>query len=119
MNALQRLVSQPLGAFAVLTLAAAFEAYGDSFFQIGLYRSTGHARVFAILAGMIVLSAYGTLINAPQWDFGKLIGFYVVMFFLMGQVLDKVRFGKSPSLPIYAGGTLIVAGGLIIALWKD
>jgi small multidrug resistance family-3 protein len=36
----------------------------------------------------------------------------------MAQILNKVRFGQSPTLPIYAGGGLIVAGGLVIAFWK-
>jgi small multidrug resistance family-3 protein len=41
-----------------------------------------------------------------------------VLFFLMAQILNKVRFAQSPTLPIYAGGGLIVAGGLVIAFWK-
>ena len=31
---LARLIANPLGAFAVLALAAFLEAYGDSFFQV-------------------------------------------------------------------------------------
>jgi small multidrug resistance family-3 protein len=42
----------------------------------------------------------------------------VVLFFLMAQILNKVRFGHSPSVPIYAGGALIVTGGAVIAFWK-
>ena len=41
MNTLDRLVSNPLGAFAVLTFAAFLEAWGDSFFQAGFYRLFG------------------------------------------------------------------------------
>ncbi len=72
----------------------------------------------AILAGAVVLTAYGSAVNIPRWDFGKLLGIYVVLFFLMAQILAKLRFGQSPTLPIYAGGGLIVAGGLVIAFWK-
>jgi hypothetical protein len=30
----------------------------------------------------------------------------------------KVRFGQSPSPTVYAGGALIVAGGLVVVFWK-
>ncbi|MGP8269010.1 MAG: hypothetical protein ACLQLH_02995 [Terracidiphilus sp.] len=118
MNTLDRLVTNPLGALAVLTLAAFLEAWGDSFFQVSFYRSSGFGRVLAFLAGAAVLAAYGSIVNVPRWDFGKLLGGYVVLFFLMAQVLNRVRFGQSPTLPIYAGGGLIVAGGLVIAFWN-
>ncbi|MGP8174927.1 MAG: hypothetical protein ACLP7O_10310 [Terracidiphilus sp.] len=118
MNMLDRLVANPLGAFGVLTLAAFLEAYGDSFFQVSFYRSSGLGRVLAFVAGAAVLAAYGSVVNAPRWEFGKLLGVYVVLFFLMAQLLARVRFGQSPTPPIYAGGALIVAGGLVIAFWK-
>ncbi|MGA3008183.1 MAG: hypothetical protein ABSE59_09860, partial [Opitutaceae bacterium] len=115
MNLLDRLVQNPLGAMAVLAFAAFLEAWGDSFFQVGFYRSSGTGRVLAIVAGAAVLAAYGATVNVPRWDFGKLLGVYVVLFFLMAQLLNKVRFQQSPTVPIYAGGALIVAGGLIVA----
>jgi small multidrug resistance family-3 protein len=118
MNILDRLVANPLGALGVLTLAAFLEAYGDSFFQVSFYRSSGAGRVLAFVAGVAVLAAYGSVVNVPRWDFGKLLGVYVVLFFLMAQVLNKIRFGQAPTAPIYAGGSLIVAGGLVIAFWK-
>jgi small multidrug resistance family-3 protein len=46
------------------------------------------------------------------------LGIYVALFFVMAQVVAKLRFGQSPTPPIYAGGSLIVAGGLLIAFWK-
>jgi len=118
MDLLNKLVANPLGALAVLALAAFLEAWGDSFFQVGFYRSSGMGRVLAVLAGAAVLAAYGSVVNVPRWDFGKLLGAYVVLFFLMAQLLNKVRFGQSPTPPIYAGGALIVAGGLVVAFWK-
>ena len=119
MNILDKLVQDPRGALAVLALAAFLEAWGDSFFQVGFYRSSGMGRVLALGSGAAVLAAYGSLVNVPRWDFGKLLGAYVVLFFLMAQLLNKVRFGQSPTPPIYAGGALIVAGGLVIAFWKQ
>jgi small multidrug resistance family-3 protein len=119
MNILDKLVQDPRGALAVLALAAFLEAWGDSFFQVGFYRSSGMGRVLALGSGAAVLAAYGSLVNVPRWDFGKLLGAYVVLFFLMAQLLNKVRFGQSPTPSIYAGGALIVAGGLVIAFWKQ
>lgn len=119
MKVLDRLVSYPLGAIVLLALGATLEAYGDSFFQQGFYRSSGLARVLALAAGVVVLGAYGSVINVPRWDFGRLIGVYVAIFFLMAQFLNRVRFGHGPTPPILAGGALIVAGGAVIALWNN
>jgi len=48
----------------------------------------------------------------------KLLGVYVVLFFLVDQILAKLQFHQSPTKPIYLGGGFIVVGGLIMALWK-
>ena len=117
-SALQRLVSYPPGAFAVLILAALLEVLGDSFFQTGFYRASGMGRILAIAAGVAGLAAYGCVVNVPRWDFGKLLGVYVVLFFVIAQLVARVRFGQSPTAPIYAGGGLILAGGLVMAFWK-
>jgi drug/metabolite transporter superfamily protein YnfA len=70
------------------------------------------------VAGTLVLASYGLFVNLPQWDFGKLLGVYVALFFVVAQIVAKVRFQQSPTLPILAGGALIVAGGLVITFWK-
>ena len=108
-------VSNPLGALVVLGFAAFLEAFGDSLFQTSFYRASGLGRVLAFLAGAAVLTAYGSMVNVPRWDFGRLIGVYVAMFFLMAQILNKVRFGHSPTVPVYVGGALITAGALLMA----
>jgi small multidrug resistance family-3 protein len=41
-----------------------------------------------------------------------------VLFFLVAQILAKVRFNQSPTIPIYVGGSLITTGGIIIAFWR-
>lgn len=115
---LDSLIAKPAGAFGLLAFAAFLEALGDSFFQSGLYRASGALRVLLLVLGTVVLGFYGLTVNAPRWDFGKLLGVYVVLFFVMAQILAKARFHQSPTLPIYVGGTLIVAGGFLIAFWR-
>ena len=115
---LNRLVSNSFGAFSVLVLAAALEAWGDSFFQTSFYRASGTARILSFIAGTAVLACYGSVVNLPRWDFGKLLGVYVAMFFVVAQLVAWARFGQAPTTPIYAGGALIVVGGLLIAFWK-
>ncbi len=112
---LDQIVAHRGGAFLVLLLAAFLEAYGDSSFQTALYRSSGTSRTIAFLVGAASLAAYGLVVNVPYWDFGKLLGVYVVLFFLLAQVVARVRFGQVPTLPVFLGGALIVAGGLIIS----
>ena len=115
---LNRLVQNPLGAIGVLCVAALLEAWGDSCFQSGFYRSSGAGRSVAIVAGTVILALYGSTVNLPRWDFGKLLGVYVVLFFLAAQILARVRFGQSPTPPIYVGGSLIVLGGIVMTVWK-
>lgn len=117
-SVLNQVVSSPFGAFVVLVAAASLEVLGDSFFQSGLYRSTGPQRAIWFFAGVTVLGLYGWSVNLPQWDFGKLLGVYVALFFIVAQVVAKLRFHQSPTAPIWVGGSLIVAGGLVITFWK-
>jgi small multidrug resistance family-3 protein len=118
MELLDRVVATPLGAAVALSIAAFLEVFGDSFFQNSFYRSSGLGRIVAFAAGVAVLAAYGSVVNIPRWDFGKLLGVYVALFFVMAQIVAKVRFGQTPTVPVYAGGSLIVAGGMVIAFWK-
>jgi small multidrug resistance family-3 protein len=116
---LSQLIATRTGTFAILLIAAFLEAYGDSCFQSGLHRTTGFARYAAFAGGALALALYGLTVNTPPWDFGKLLGLYVVLFFLVAQVLAKVRFDQSPTAPILLGGSLIVAGGAVITFWKQ
>jgi len=117
-SVLNQLVGNPVGAYAVLSLAALLEVSGDACFQSGLYQATGAMRGVWFLVGAAVLASYGFFVNLPQWDFGKLLGVYVVLFFVIAQIVAKLRFHQSPGLPIYVGGVLIVAGGAVITFWK-
>ena len=94
-----------------LVLAATFEVGGDAAIRHGLARSGWPA----MLAGAILLVAYGFVVNTNRTiDFGRLMGLYIVTFFVVSQVSSVVVFGERPSLGLLVGGALIVAGGLVI-----
>jgi drug/metabolite transporter superfamily protein YnfA len=110
------LVAHRSGALVLLAIAAFLEAYGDSCFQSALYRASGVSRILAFVGGAASLAAYGLVVNAPRWEFGKLLGVYVVLFFLLAQIVARVKFGQVPTLPILIGGALICIGGVVISL---
>jgi len=99
-----------------LLLAALLEAGGDAFVRLGL-RSTAMApRLLFFLAGAVFLFSYGWTVNLPSWDFGRLIGVYIVFFFLLAQVISWIVFHQKPSHAVLLGGAFIAIGGLIISL---
>jgi len=100
----------------ILLLAAILEAGGDALVRYGLHRSSALARGALFLVGAVVLFAYGFTVNSPPWDFGRLLGLYVVFFFVVAQVLSWTIFHQPPSSPVMAGGALIILGGAIIAI---
>jgi len=103
-------------AILVLLLAAVLEASGDAIVRSALHTSSAWLRVLLFLAGAGVLLAYGCVVNAPPWEFGRLIGLYVVFFFVTAQIISWLFFHQPPSRPVWLGGALIIAGGVVI-LW--
>jgi drug/metabolite transporter superfamily protein YnfA len=118
MRSLDYLLALPGGVYLLLLVAAFLEVSGDAFFQSAVHRSSGPSRWLSLAGGAVTLSLYGLIVNLPRWDFGKLLGVYVVIFFVVAQVIAKVRFDQPISRPVLAGGFMIVAGGLIISFWK-
>jgi len=118
MRFLDRMFVLPGGVFLLLLIAAALEVLGDAFFQTAVHHSSGLSRWLSSIGGAVILSLYGLLVNLPDWNFGRLLGAYVVFFFLVAQVVAKVRFHQPISAPVLVGGCLIIGGGLIISLWK-
>ncbi len=98
--------------------AAVLEAVGDAVVRNGLRGSTGIKRVLFLVVGGLVLLSYGCFVNAPRWDFGRQLGIYVCLFFIVAQVINWVAFHQKPSWPIIVGGTLILAGGCVISFWQ-
>jgi len=115
---LSQVVSFPVGTFIALVIAAYLEVQGDACFQSGLYHSEGVKRIGWFVAGTVVLVCYSLFLNSSKVDFGKLLGTYVVLFFLAAQVVAKLQFHQVPSKPVYVGGAFVVVGGLIMSLWR-
>lgn len=102
----------------LLLLAALLEVGGDALVRSGLHSPSLARRAEFLLLGSIVLLCYGITVNLPNWDFGRLLGVYVSIFFLVTQLINYFGFGQKPSIAIVVGGALIVTGGLIISLWQ-
>jgi len=102
----------------VLLLAALLEAGGDALVRAGLHGATMPARLGFLSLGGVALFAYGVTVNLPPWDFGRLLGVYVTLFFLIAQLISWLAFGARPTAPILVGGALIVAGGLTMTFWR-
>jgi small multidrug resistance family-3 protein len=100
----------------VLALAAVLEAGGDALIRAGLRYPAGATRAALFGMGALVLFSYGWTVNAPPWNFGRLLGVYVVLFFAIAQAISSLVFQEPLSRQVLAGGALIVAGGLVIAV---
>jgi drug/metabolite transporter superfamily protein YnfA len=103
----------------LLLLAACLEVGGDAIVRFGLKNAAGAPQLAIIACGGLVLLAYGIFVNIAPADFGRLLGVYVVLFFVVAQLTNLLAFGMRPGTPILVGGALIVAGGLVITLWKS
>ena len=108
-------MSRPLGLF-VLFLAAILEAGGDALVRAGLNASSPAIRAAMFTLGAVVLFSYGYAVNRPAWDFGRLLGIYVVFFFVIAQVMSWLAFGQRPLLMTMIGGAFVVAGGVIMSI---
>jgi Uncharacterised BCR, YnfA/UPF0060 family len=105
-----------LVALLIMLVAATLETGGDALVRAGIKNPAPMARFGFWLAGAVALILYGWTVNAPPWDFGRLLGLYVVFVFLVAQVLAIAIFGQWPDRGIWFGGILIPSGGIVIAL---
>jgi small multidrug resistance family-3 protein len=108
---------QMFATLLLLLLAAVLEAGGDALVRTGL-KGPAANRLLWMLAGGLVLFAYGCAVNAPAWDFGRLLGIYVVFFFVVAQAISWLAFDQKPGPGIWAGGALIVLGGIVLTVWR-
>jgi hypothetical protein len=104
--------------FGFLIVATTLEAFGDATVRIGLYNRSGASQIAVLLGGGVLLFCYGLMLNLAPLPFERVVGLYIATLFCVWQVVTFITFRTVPSLPILAGGTLIVAGGLIVTFWR-
>ena len=112
------LAGMPVLAF--LIIATALEVSGDALIRKSLL-GPDHvklARLGLFLLGAALLAGYGTFLNLAPLEFGQVVGLYIATLFVMWQIINFLFFRELPTLPILAGGVLIVTGGLIVSFWK-
>ena len=105
-------------SLGLLIAATGLEVTGDALIRKGLYDHAGLWRVGLFVAGMMLLTGYGTFLNLAPLEFGQVVGLYIATLFVMWQVINFVIFRTSPTMPIVLGGAMIVAGGLVVSFWK-
>jgi drug/metabolite transporter superfamily protein YnfA len=98
-------------AAALLIGAALLEVAGDAMVRRGLER-----RSWLMLTGAISLIAYGVLVNQGHLEFGRLMGCYIAVFFLVSQLVAIMIFHQIPAPRTLIGGALIVVGGHTILI---
>lgn len=99
----------------VLAGAAVLEALGDTIVRIALHQRSPFMRLACFAAAAAVLFSYGWTVNAPAWDFGKLLGVYIVFFFIIAQLISWLYFKKPVTIPAMIAGALFVTGGIVFA----
>jgi small multidrug resistance family-3 protein len=104
-------------SLVVLFVAALLEAGGDALVRSALHTSATATRLAFFALGAVVLFSYGYVVNKPAWDFGRLLGIYVVFFFVVAQAISWLVFNQRPTTPIVVGGAFIVAGGVVMSVF--
>jgi len=102
----------------LLLIATVLEVSGDAAVRSAIYNHAGFIRLGLFLAGAALLFGYGSLLNLAPLDFGRVVGLYIATLFVVWQIINFIAFRTTPTLPIVAGGTLIVAGGSIVTYWN-
>ena len=102
----------------LLLIATILEVSGDAVVRTAIYSHVGLARVGLFFAGAALLLGYGTLLNLAPFEFGQVVGLYLATLLVVWQVINFVAFRTLPTLPIFLGGSLVIAGGAIITFWK-
>jgi drug/metabolite transporter (DMT)-like permease len=109
----------PMSALFFLIIATALEVSGDALIRKSLFEHAGLARLGLLLLGAALVTGYGTFLNLAPLEFGQVVGLYIATLFVMWQIINFLFFRDLPTLPILAGGVLIVTGGLIVSFWKS
>lgn len=104
--------------FLFVLAATILEATGDAIIRIALNRAASPARVGLFLMGGVLLTLYGTSLNLAPIEFAAVTGLYVATLFVVFQITNYIFFRTAPTPAVLVGGALIVAGGLIVSMWR-
>jgi drug/metabolite transporter (DMT)-like permease len=104
--------------FLFVLAATILEATGDAIVRIALHREASPARIGLFLTGAILLTLYGTSLNLAPVEFAAVTGLYVATLFVVFQITNYIFFRTTPTPAVLVGGALIVAGGLIVSMWR-
>jgi len=105
--------------FAFLVVATALEVSGDAIIRNGLAQRTVGSMALYFGGGAALLFGYGLSLNLAPIEFHRVVGIYIATLFVMWQIVSFLFFRTVPSVPIVIGGSLIVAGGLVVAFWEQ
>jgi len=92
--------------------AAVLEVAGDAVIRKGL-RGAG---LLIIALGVVMLGAYGVVVNLVPWDFSRLLGVYVAVFATTAVLFGYFFFRETVPASTWVGLAVVVAGGLVIQL---
>jgi drug/metabolite transporter superfamily protein YnfA len=95
-----------IATICLLIASAILESGGDAMVRAGL-----HGRTWLLLSGAASLVTYGVVVNQSSIDFGRLMGAYIVVFFVVSQLISVFFFRQFPHPRTVFGGALILAGG--------
>ena len=104
--------------FLFVLAATILEASGDAIVRIALHHSSMYARIGLYLLGAVLLALYGTSLNLAPVDFAAVTGMYIATLFVVFQIVNYLFFRAIPTPAVLTGGTLVVAGGFIVFLWR-
>ena len=76
------------------------------------------AAALLFLGGTVLLFGYGVSLNLAPLAFGRVVGLYIAILFVVWQIINFLAFRSLPTLPILLGGALILAGGGIVTFWQ-
>jgi len=111
-------IVQNIHPFLFLLIATTLEVSGDALVRMAIYKHVGLVRIALVVACAVLLLGYGFAVNLAPLEFGQVVGLYIATLFIVWQVINLIAFRTFPNLPIVIGGTLIIAGGLIVTFWN-
>jgi hypothetical protein len=111
-------ILQGVHPLILLVIATLLEVSGDAVVRMAIYNHVGAFRIALFLAGAALLFGYGSFLNLAPIEFGRVVGLYIATLFVVWQVINFIFFRTLPTMPIFVGGGMVIAGGAIITFWQ-